>query len=88
MSSNECNCTKQTTASTQEASIRMNKMNMLYNEKSNELKELIKKYSLLKHKWEINKNNLTKKREKYERTKNENYLMKTLFCKQIMNKSE
>ena len=88
MSSNECNCTKQTTASTQEASIRMNKMNMLYNEKSNELKELIKKYALLKHKLEINKNNLTKKREKYERTKNENYLMKTLFCKQIMNKSE
>ena len=88
MSSNECNCTKQTTASTQEASIRMNKMNMLYNEKSNELKELIKKYSLLKHKLEINKNNLTKKREKYEITKNENYLMKTLFCKQIMNKSE
>ena len=88
MSSNECNCTKQTTASTQEASIRMNMMNMLYNEKSNELKELIKKYSLLKHKLEINKNNLTKKREKYERTKNENYLMKTLFCKQIMNKSE
>ena len=88
MSSNECNCTKQTTASTQEASIRMNKMNMLYNEKSNELKELIKKYSLLKHKLEIKKNNLTKKREKYDRTKNENYLMKTLFCKQIMNKSE
>ena len=72
----------------QEASIRMNKMNMIYNEKSNELKELIKRYSTLKQKLEINKNNLTKKREKYERIKNENYLLKTLFCKQVMNKNE
>ena len=88
MSSNECNYTKQTTTSTQETSMRMNKMNMIFNEKNNELKDLIKKYSLLKHKLEINKSNLLKKREKYERIKNQNYLMKTLFCKQVMLTNE
>lgn len=68
--------------------MRMNKMNMIFNEKNNELKDLIKKYSLLKHKLEINKSNLLKKREKYERIKNQNYLMKTLFCKQVMLTNE